>query len=126
MIKKILIFSIFLTTLSAHAYEDCIITSDGKLTDIKIQDPSVVNIYPVVTVMNEKNTFIIHPLKEGKTSVCVLKEGSNIIDFEVSVKGDETVVEEVDGLEFLTLDEPETPFELDTPPSVKQKEASNG
>ena len=54
------------------------------------------------------------------------KEGSNIIDFEVSVKGDETVVEEVDGLEFLTLDEPETPFELDTPPSVKQKEVSNG
>ena len=126
MVKKFfLILTIFLTAQllscsAANAYEDCIISSDGKLTDIKIKDESIIKILPIVTIMNEKNMYRIEPLKEGKTQVCVLKNDKDIIDFEVRVKPDETIVSEAEGIEFLTLDEPEEAVELDMPPLLKE------
>lgn len=129
MIKKVItIIFIFFTTLSVQAYEDCIIGSDGKLTNIQIKDNTVADVYPIITLMNEKNMLIVHPLKEGETSVCVLKDDKDIINFNVKVKKDETIIEEVEGLEILTIDEPEEPFELDKPPVLKKKaeEGKNG
>jgi len=129
VIKKVItIIFIFFTTLSVQAYEDCIIGSDGKLTNIQIKDNTVADVYPIITLMNEKNMLIVHPLKEGETSVCVLKDDKDIINFNVKVKKDETIIEEVEGLEILTIDEPEEPFELDKPPVLKKKaeEGKNG
>ena len=51
-----------ISTLGVQAYQDCIITSDEKLTDIKIEDNTILNISPLVTVLNEKNTLIVNPL----------------------------------------------------------------
>ena len=131
MIRKVItIFFIFLTVQTAQAYEDCIVASDGKLTNIQIKDNTKVDVYPVITLLNEKNLLMVHPLNEGETSVCVLKDDKDIINFNIKITEDETIIEEVEGLEILTLDEPEEPFELDEPPLLKKKtdlkEGKNG
>lgn len=125
--KRILLtLLIFLSTISAQAFQDCVITSDGKLTDISIEDNTVVNVYPLVTVLNTKNILILHPLKEGQTRVCVLKNGKEKIMFGVTVNSENTEIEEVNGIESFTLDVPEFPQPeedtfLDLPPVLPEK-----
>ena len=103
MIKKFaLIFSILLITQSVQAFEDCIVTNNGKLTDISIEDNTVVDVYPLITVMNEKNTLIVHPIKKGKTRFCVLKNNKNISMFTVEVSEFNTTVNAPEGFEVLT------------------------
>ena len=127
MIKKFLTaFFILCTVQTVQAYEDCIVGADGKLTNIQIKDNTIVDICPVVTIMNEKNMLMVHPLKTGETSVCVLKDDKDIIDFNIKITEDETIIEEVEGLEILTLDEPEEPFKLDEPPVLKKKDLKEG
>ncbi len=102
------------------AYQDCLITTNGKLTDISIENNSVVDVYPLVTLMNDKNTLMVTPLKTGKTRFCVLKNDKEIVMFNIEIKNDETIIDEVKGFEILTIDKPvedgEEEFELDKPP----------
>lgn len=104
----------------AIAYQDCLIISDGKLTDISIEHNDVIDVFPIFTIMNEKNTLLVHPLKSGATRVCVLKNGKNIQMFNVKITDDETKIDDADGFEILTLDEPPESWdfeaELDLPP----------
>lgn len=102
------------------AYQDCLITTDGKLTDISIEDNSVVDVYPLVTLMNDKNTLIVAPLKIGKTRFCILKNNKEIVMFKVDVMSDRTIIDEVKGFEILTIDKPfEDELTLDEPPTLK-------
>ena len=72
--KKIVFTLLFLLiSYQAHAFEDCVITTDEKLTDIEIEDNSVVDVHPLITIMNDKNTIVVHPLKEGVTYFSVKK-----------------------------------------------------
>lgn len=73
--KKI-VFLLCLLILPAQAFEDCVISTDGKLTDISIEQNDIIDVYPIFTIMNEKNTLFVHPLKAGKTRFCVLKTGN--------------------------------------------------
>ena len=117
--KKVL-FTIFITffSLQAYAYEDYIITTKGKLTDISIEDNRVVDVYPLITIMNNKNTLMVTPLKEGKTRFCVLKNGKEKIMFNVNVTKEKTTIDEVKGFIIQTIDIPESDeFELDEPPT---------
>ena len=121
MIKKFLISILILSVAQAvYAYEDCIITNNGKLTDINIEDNTIIDVYPIVTVMNEKNTLMVHPLKTGKTRFCVLKNNKSLALFDAEVDEFETRINAPDGFEVLTLDSPfdEFEFELDEPPEV--------
>lgn len=121
MFKKFIsIILIFLTTLAVQAYEDCIIFNKGKLTDISIEDNSVVDIYPLITIGNDKNTLIVHPLKTGNTRFCVLKNGKDIIMFNIDITEYGTKISEKDGFEIYTLDSPldEPDFALDEPPEM--------
>ena len=103
--------------LPAHALEDCVIMAQGKLTDIRIEDNTVLNVYPLITIMNDKNTLMVSPLKEGKTNFSVLKNNRERFVFEVEVTKNGTSIKEVKGFDILTIDEPETDkFELDEPP----------
>ena len=120
MFRWFLAFLITCLSLQVHAFEDCIITNNGKLTDISIEDNSIVNVYPLVTVMNEKNTLIISPLKTGKTRFCVLKNNKDIVMFNIEVTEDKTIIDEVNGFEILTLDIPEEDFSIDLPPGIKE------
>ena len=119
--KKFL-FLLSLIMLPAQAFQDCVITADGKLSDISIEQNNIIDVYPLFTVMNEKNTLFVHPLKEGKTRLCVLKNNKNIVMFTVEVKPDETIISEAEGFEVFSIDPPpeaqEDSFELDLPPGV--------
>ena len=118
----------FLTTifilcfsLQAHAFEDYIITTNGKLTDISIEDNTVVDVYPLITIINNKNTLIVSPLKEGKTRFCVLKNNKDKIMFNIEIQKDKTFIDEVKDFEILSLDIPESnEFILDEPPKLKE------
>ncbi len=119
MIKKIFILLIISFTLqSAQAFEDCIITNDGHLSDISIEHNDVVDVYPLITIMNDKNTLIVHPLKEGKTRVCVLKDKKDKIMFNIEVTKEKTIIDEVKGFDILGIDAPPGlyEYELDLPP----------
>ena len=121
MIKNIaLFFGILMTIHSVSAFEDCIVINNGRLTDINIEDNTITDVFPLITVMNEKNTLIVHPLKAGKTRFCALKNEKNLVLFEVEVTETDTIITAPDGFEVFTLDSPvkEYEFELDIPPGV--------
>ena len=115
--NKLILFS----NLQANAFEDYIISTNGKLTDISIENNKIVDVYPLITVMNEKNTLMLSPLQVGKTRVCVLKNDKEKIMFNVEVKENETIIDEVEGFDILSLDSPiKEEFQLDEPPILKE------
>ena len=119
MKKIILILSIiFLSISQVLANQDYLIISNGKLTDISIEDNTVVDVYPLITIMNEKNTLIVHPLKTGKTRFCILKNKKEKVMFNVEITEDETRIDEVEGFDILEIDAPEGvyDFTIDPPP----------
>lgn len=115
------ILVLLLFSAAVQAFEDCIISADGKLTDISIEDNQIIDVYPLVTLMNEKNTLIVHPLKTGKTRFCVLKNGKEKIMFNVSVSEDKTIIDNVEGFDIFEIDEPVYEYELDIPPELVKR-----
>lgn len=121
MNKFLITIFILCFSLQAHAFEDYIITTNGKLTDISIEDNTVVDVYPLITIINNKNTLIVSPLKEGKTRFCVLKNNKDKIMFNIEIQKDKTFIDEVKDFEILSLDIPESnEFILDEPPKLKE------
>ena len=112
--------SFLLPSLPAFAYEDCVIMTNGKLTDIKIQHNDVVDVCPMVTISNNKNILIVHPLKEGSTKFSVLKNNKDKSIFTINISNDKTDISSVDGYEILSVDSPpnndEYDFDIDEPP----------
>ncbi len=130
MIKKCLLTALsIILTYPVFAYEDCIITTNGKLTDIKIQYNDIIDVYPLVTLMNDKNTLIVHPLKEGCTKFSIVKNDKEKIIFDVEVKDEGTVISQTEGFDVLAIDCPpnayEYLFDLDEPPGVNITEGAN-
>ncbi len=120
--KKLLLI-LCISILPAQAFEDCVVSTDGKLSDISIEKNDIIDVYPIFTIMNEKNQLYVQPLKEGKTRFCVLKNGKEIVMFNVEVNEDNTVIDEVEGFEILPVDFPPSAEEdlspglsLDLPP----------
>lgn len=108
--------------MPVYALEDCIITSDTKMTDIEVENPDVIEVHTLVTVMNEKNTLVVHPLKIGKTSFSVMKDGVRV-NFKVNIDDYETEVESVNGYDVLPLDEPPefVDCDIDRPPILRNE-----
>ena len=126
--KILIVFIILLITFisnSVFAYEDCIISTDGKMTDIKIQHNDIIDVFPLITIMNDKNTIIVHPLKQGKTKFCILKDQKEKYFFDVEVKKETTIVSQKEGFDIFTVDCPpiidEFDFILDKPPSMYEE-----
>lgn len=118
--KKLLLI-LCISMLPAQAFEDCVVSTNGKLSDISIENNEIIDVYPLYTVMNEKNTLFVHPLKVEKTRFCVLKNAKEIVMFNVDVTEENTVIDDVDGFDILTIDAPpqiNEEFELDFPPLV--------
>ena len=121
MVKWLVIALVFFSTLQVQAFEDYIIMTNGKLTDISIEDNTIIDICPLITVMNDKNTLMLSPLKTGKTRFCVLKNNKEKVMFNVEVLEEKTIISEAKGFEILSLDDPEDDkFELDEPPVWKE------
>ena len=110
--------AIIYSSMAVFAYEDYLIIADGKLTDISIEDNSIVNVYPLVTLMNDKNTLLISPLNTGKTRVCVLKNNKDIVMFNIEITQNKTLIDEVKGFDILSLDTLYQDWELDKPPML--------
>ena len=112
---------IFTIPCISYAFEDCIISADGKLTEIKLENNDIVDVYPIFTLMNEKNMLYIHPLKEGKTGFSILKNGKNRYNFSVVVDAEKTIIKGCEDFDILTLDIPPNvyEYELDEPPFIK-------
>ena len=125
MIKKFLILtSIFLTTiLQSLAFEDFLIMSDSKLVDIKIENNKIIDVCPLITVMNDKNILIVHPLSVGTTCFTVLKNYKEKVMFSVNVTENKTYISNIEGFNILSLDEPpEFNYpNLDLPPVLKTR-----
>ena len=117
MKKLITSLILLITANNTFAYEACLITADGKLTDISIENNEIIDVCPIFTIMNEKNTLLVRPLKEGETRFCVLKNNKDKIMFAVKVEADKTTIDDVDGFDILGIDEPpeEYEYELDEP-----------
>ena len=121
MNKFLTIIFVLCFSLQAQAFEDYIITTNGKLTDISIENNKIVDVYPLITIMNEKNTLMVSPLQVGKTRVCVLKNNKEKIMFHIEIEENKTTIKEVEGFEILSLDSPnEEEFILDEPPMLKE------
>ena len=119
IIKTFLLFCIAYLPISCFAFEDYIITTNGKLTNISINDNTVVDIYPLITISNKKNTLIIHPLKEGETIFSVVKNEKKKYEFYVKTSKNKTFVTPMEGFEVLAIDEPPNQDKnelLDLPP----------
>lgn len=120
MYKWLITALLLIFSLQAYAYEDYIITTKGKLTNILIEDNTVINVYPITTVMNKKNTLMVTPLKEGKTSFSVLKNNKETVSFEVIVEKNKTTIADVKTFDILALDRPYEELLLDEPPMLKE------
>jgi len=123
MKKFIILLITFLCSTQVFAFEDCVISTNGKLSDIKIQHNDIIDVFPLITIMNDKNTLIVHPLKEGESKFTVIKNNKEKYLFNVKVNKDHTEINDVQGFEILTIDCPpdlfEYDFEIDEPPVVK-------
>lgn len=121
MKKFLTIIFLLCFTLQAHAFEDYIIATNGKLTDISIEDNTIIDVYPLITIMNDKNTLIVSPLKTGKTRFCVLKNNKEKIMFNVEVLQNKTTIDDVKEFEILSIDvlQKEEELILDEPPLLK-------
>ena len=109
---------ILMISMPAFGFEDIIITNNGRLTDIKIENHEIIDVFPLITIMNDKNTIIVHPLKEGQSNFSVLKNGKKITTFSVKVETDKTIIDSVNGFDILPIDAPPGvyEYELDLPP----------
>lgn len=123
MKKLFLTTLIVFTILQAQAFEECIVTTDGRLTDIQIEDNQIIDVYPLITIMNNKNTLFVKPLREGETSFSVLKNGKYIHKFDVKVMNNKTEISETRGFSINSLDAPPQiyEFKLDEPPRMKKE-----
>lgn len=120
--KKILFGLILLSVLPVYAFEDCLISTNGKLSDISIEHNDIVDVCPVVTIMNEKNTLLVHPLKAGETRLCVLKNNKDKVMFNIKITPEKTIIDEVKGFEIIKIDEPPAAAgdEIDPPPMLRE------
>lgn len=126
MKKLIIIFLIFLTSLQAQAFEDFILSADSKISNIKIEDTSIININPLATILNEKNVLFITPQKIGKTSFS-LQKNDKTYKFDVVIKENETIISKNNEFEIISLDTlPQIfDYQIDVPPIFKKKETIN-
>ena len=121
VLKIFLIILLSAMPVSVFAYQECLITADGKLSDIRIEHNDIIDVYPLITIMNDKNTLIVHPLKEGSSRFIVTKGGKEKLVFSVNVSKKETTIDQVDGVEIFQIDTPPVMYEydLDEPPIIK-------
>ena len=127
MIKRLIIFFICYLTLQANAFEDLILSSNEKMTDIKIENNQIINIHYLTTILNEKDTIFINPINIGETSFSLIKANEKYT-FNVKVDEDETFINNIEGFEIVSLDTPPQilDFEIDPPPVLKkEKETIN-
>ena len=112
------ILLILLSTLQAYALEDLVVFTNGKITDIKVQNKDIISVEPLVTITNDKNTLFVNALKTGETQISLLKESVETVKLNVKVTDKKTVIDSISGFSVISLDMPPVILELDLPPEL--------
>ena len=123
MNKWIIIALILTSGLQTYAFEDFIVTTDHKIVSIETEDKTMLDVYPITTIMNKKNTIFFHPIKEGETKVHLKNEKEKEFIFNIIVSSETASIENVEGFEIISIDNPPEAFEIDLPPTNINQEA---
>lgn len=115
------------STLQAQAFEEYILSTKSILSEIKIENQEILNIEPIVTIDNSKNTLFIIPLKEGETSFSFVKDKKEKISFDVKIEGKKAFFSKIEGFDIVAFDEPPIILDcnLDKPPVIKKDQQAN-
>lgn len=112
---------ILISTLQTQAFEEYILSTEGKLSKINIENSEILKIEPVITIDNSKNTLFITPLKEGETKFSVVKDNVEKITFDVKINEENISFSQIDGFDIVAFDTPPVILDcnLDKPPVIK-------
>jgi len=121
-------FCIAAERIDIQCGSDYLITTDKSVKNIFVSEPDVLKISPFFTILNEKNLFLMHPTKQGRSNIMILFD-KETATFEIKVEPKSKQIPQVikkGYFEILPLDAPPKPeeFELDAPPlKIKTDEA---
>lgn len=125
--KKIFLISLISCfSLQTYAFEDLVLTTDGKINNIKIENNSILDIQPLTTILNEKNTLFIIPKNIGETSFTLSKNEESFV-FNIKIEKENTIINNIDGFEIVSLDTHPIILDcdIDMPPIIKKRETIN-
>lgn len=125
--KRVFLTALILfSTLQAYALEDYILSTDGRLNNITVENKEIIKIQPLITIDNSKNTLFITPLKQGETRFCVTKNEAEKHEFSVRITEDKAIFSKVSGFEIVAFDTPPViwDFQLDLPPMLRKKDTA--
>ena len=114
----IVLFSNILA-MPTFAFENYIISSESPVVSIENKTPTVFDVKPLTTLMNERDTMIFQALKEGDGEFVVNTEDGKSSVVKVNIKKDVTTFKTNSNLECIILDDIPEEYELDLPPEVK-------
>jgi len=118
---------ILIQPLQTFAFEDCVITTTGKIKEIQVENDSILKTHPLVTIENKKNIIFINPLSVGETKIHITRDNDEKAILDVKITETETLISTEKNFETLSLDTPPEWFEIDTPPTnIEEKENNNG
>jgi len=111
--------------ISVKLGSDYLIMSDDCVKNTLLSNPEILSLSPFFTIFNEKNTLLLHPMKQGSSDVTILFD-KTYDSFKIQVLPktsklpDKTV--KMDGLEILLLDSMPVheEFDIDQPPNIKE------
>ena len=118
---------ILVSTLQTQAFEEYILSTESRLSKINVENNEILNIQPLITIDNSKNTLFITPLKEGETKFSFVKDGLEKITFDVKIDEEKVSFSQVEGFDIVAFDAPPIILDcnLDEPPKVKQEIKTN-
>lgn len=103
MIKNLLLALIILFSCSqVYAFENYIIISDYPIETYAIKDYTIANL--TRDIADSDAALILTPIKVGNTTIYI-NTNKQTLKFDITVKPDSTVIQNVDGLTFFLLDE---------------------
>lgn len=114
-------------TLEIQLGNDYLITSDKTIKTTFVSDERILTLEPFFTIFNEKNVWLIHPQKVGKTNLTLFLDKSDVT-FNVTVRPhSQTINNKIihkNIFEIMPLDIPpsvEDELKLDEPPKAIKK-----
>ena len=112
--------------LTINLGDDYLIMTKTSINANAVSNPEIITLTPFFTIFNEKNVFLLHPQKEGKSNL-VFFFNNESKTFEITVntkKSKPTFITNAYGdFEFILLDAPPNleEIEIDAPPIKNQK-----
>ena len=100
---------------SAFSFENYIITSENKITNVENKTPDIIDVKILTTIMNEKNTVIVECKKAGKGEFVLTSRGM-LDKFTVNSSEEKSTIVYPKGYFCHVLDKAPGVYELDPPP----------